>query len=152
MFTYLVIFVFKIIDDALATIRLIVVNNGRKLLGGVLQLITTIIWVLLTGYVLTDFMKDIYKVIAFSLGSFFGSYVGCFIEEKIGMGTNSFIIKSSKCVIIKRFMTINNIRFIDINNDILMLVFPKKKRSEMLKLIYHIDNKAYIICEKIKLF
>ena len=93
---YFLIFIFKIIEDALATLRLIVVSNGRKLLGSILQFICTIIWIILTGSVLIDFMDDFGKVITFSIGSFFGSYIGCIIEEKIALGTNSFIVKNNR--------------------------------------------------------
>lgn len=145
---YFFIFIFKIIDDALATLRLIVVNNGKKLLGGILQLVTTIIWVILAGYVLNDFMNDFYKIISFSLGSFFGSYTGSYIEEKIGMGTNCFIIKSSKCEDIKKI----NFNYIVVSKNIIIIIFPRKVRRNILKIINNIDNKSEIICEKIKYY
>jgi len=91
---YIYIFIFKIIEDSLATLRLILVSNGKKFLGAILQFIVTVIWIWLTGYVLIDFMKDMFKVCAFALGSLFGSYFGSLIEEKIALGTNCFIIKS----------------------------------------------------------
>ena len=46
---YLSIFIFKIIEDALATLRLIVVSNGKKVFGAILQFIVTLIWIILTG-------------------------------------------------------------------------------------------------------
>ena len=94
--TYLGIFVFKIIEDALTTLRLIVVSNGKKVFGCILQFIATIIWIVLTATVLIDFKNDFWKIVAFSLGALTGSYCGSVIEEKIALGTNSYIIKTNK--------------------------------------------------------
>ena len=58
---YFLIFVFKIIEDALATLRLIVVSNGKKVFGAVLQFVVTLIWLVLTGTVLLGIREDIFK-------------------------------------------------------------------------------------------
>ena len=42
--TYLLIFISKIIENALATLRLIVVANGKKILGAVLQFCIALVW------------------------------------------------------------------------------------------------------------
>ena len=57
---YLAIFGFKIIEDALATLRLIVVSNGKKKLGAILQFVVTLIWIILTGTPIFDSCKKIY--------------------------------------------------------------------------------------------
>ena len=145
---YFLVFIFKIIEDALATLRLIVVSNGRKLLGSILQFVCTIIWILLTGSVLIDFMKDFGKVIAFSIGSFFGSYLGFLIEEKIALGTNSFIIKYNSNM--KRLL--NNYNYLFLSNDLLMITAPRRRVKDVIKIVKGYDKNAFIICEKIKIF
>ena len=145
---YFLFFIFKIIEDALATLRLIVVSNGRKLLGSILQFICTIIWILLTGSVLVDFMKDFGKVIAFSIGSFFGSYLGCIIEEKIALGTNSFIIKYSSNM--ERLL--NDYNHVFLSDDLIMITAPRKRAKDVIKKVKKYDKEAFIISEKIKIF
>lgn len=145
---YFLVFVFKIIEDALATLRLIVVSNGRKFLGSILQFICTIIWIILTGSVLIDFMKDFGKVIAFSIGSFFGSYLGCLIEEKIALGTNSFIIKYSSDM--ERLL--NDYNHVFLSDDLIMITAPRKKTKDVIKKVKKYDKEAFIISEKIKIF
>ena len=92
---YCAIFIFKIIEDALATLRLIVVSNGKKKLGAILQFVVTLIWIILTGTVLIGMQKDIFKAIAFAFGSLFGSYLGSVLEERIALGTNVFMVEIS---------------------------------------------------------
>ena len=146
--TYFLVFIFKIIEDALATLRLIVISNGRKLLGSILQFICTIIWIVLTGSVLIDFMDDFGKVIAFSIGSFFGSYLGCLIEEKIALGTNSFIIKYNSNL--KKLL--NDYNYVFLSNDLIMVTAPRRKAKDVIKIVKKCDRNSFIISEKIKIY
>lgn len=146
--TYFLVFIFKIIEDALATLRLIVISNGRKLLGSILQFICTIIWIVLTGSVLIDFMDDFGKVIAFSIGSFFGSYLGCLIEEKIALGTNSFIIKYNSNL--KKLL--NDYNYVFLSNDLIMITAPRRKAKDVIKIVKKCDRNSFIISEKIKIY
>lgn len=149
--TYLGIFVFKIIEDALATLRLIVVSNGKKILGAILQLIVTIIWVILTGTILINFMEDLFKIIAFSFGALCGSYVGSILEEAIALGINNIIVKSNNCKSIINALKIYNINAFTRNDNVIMLIAKRKNSKKIISLIKKFDNKAMIIIEKIKI-
>lgn len=151
MFQYFGIFLFKIIEDALATIRLIVVSNGKKILGSILQFAVTIIWIVLTGYVLKDFMKDIFKIISFSLGALFGSYIGSSIEEKIALGTNSFIVNTRNIKILCDSLN-GKYNYFVLNDFIILITAPRKEKNRIIKLVKNIDNTALIFSEKIKDF
>lgn len=85
---YLLIFVAKVLEIALGTLRMIVVANGKKWLGAFLQLGNALVWIFSTGVVLTGINEDWLKIAIFAIGSFAGSYVGSFIEEKLAMGSN----------------------------------------------------------------
>ena len=149
---YFGIFLLKIIEDSLATLRLIVVSNGKKLLGAILQFITTIIWVILTGSVLIDFLKDFWKIVAFSFGAFFGSYIGCILEERLALGTNNIIIKIKDVSSLISSLKRRNYEYYQINNNMIMITIARKKTKEVIKLIKNVDNRANIICEKVKYF
>lgn len=86
--TYLIIFIFKIVENSLSTLRIIVVANNKKLLGAILQGIISLIWIFSTGLVVINIQKDPLKIIAFTSGSIIGSYIGSIIEEKIENKTN----------------------------------------------------------------
>ena len=153
---YFGIFSFKIIEDALSTLRLIVVSNGKKLFGAILQFIVTIIWIVLTGSVLINFMKDFYKIIAFSLGSFFGSYIGSLIEEKIALGTCFFLVRIKKEYFESFISKMSNLNILWINNNdkyyLLKIIIPRKKSKETINTITNIDKESIIVSEKIKYF
>lgn len=157
MLIYLGIFLFKIVEDALATLRLIVVSNGKKFLGAILQFICTVIWVILSATVLINFMNDFGKVIAFSFGALVGSYLGSFIEEKIALGTNLFLIKIKEENISSFMSNLKRNNFtsyvISASDGCVVAIICARKLSKcVINITNSVDDSALIICEKIKLF
>ena len=155
---YIAIFLFKIIEDALATLRLIVVSNGKKKLGAILQFVVTLIWIVLTGTVLTGLQKDIFKAIAFAFGALFGSYLGSVLEEKIALGTNVFMVEINRDKAQDLINNLENEKFkiskIKSGNDgmvILMITGARKQTSKVVSIIKNIDDKAVILSEKVKI-
>ena len=155
---YIAIFLFKIIEDALATLRLIVVSNGKKKLGAILQFVVTLIWIVLTGTVLTGLQKDIFKAIAFAFGALFGSYLGSVLEEKIALGTNVFMVEINRDKAQDLINNLENEKFkiskIKSWNDgmvILMITGARKQTSKVVSIIKNIDDKAVILSEKVKI-
>ena len=78
---YILILLFKITENTLSTIRIIVIADRKKLLGAILQGTVSIIWIISTSLVVID-IKDPIKIISFTLGAIIGSYLGSTIEEK----------------------------------------------------------------------
>ena len=155
---YFAIFIFKIIEDALATLRLIVVSNGKKKLGAILQFLVTLIWIVLTSSVLIGLKDDIFKAIAFAFGSLFGSYLGSVLEEKIALGTNIFMVeiensKSLKLIDIleKEKFNTSRVRSGNDKNTILVVTGRRKDKGKIVSLIKKIDEKAIILSEKVKI-
>lgn len=154
---YFAIFVFKIIEDALATLRLIVVSNGKKKLGAILQFIVTLIWIILTGTVLMGLQKDIFKAIAFAFGALAGSYLGSVLEEKIALGTNVFMVEVDKVKAINLIEILQKDKFnvskIESGNNgklILMITGARKQSKRIISIIKKVDSKAIILSEKVK--
>ena len=152
---YFFIFIFKIIEDALATLRLIVVSNGKKGLGAILQFIVTLIWIVLTGTVLMGLQKDLFKVLAFALGSLFGSYFGSFLEEKIALGMNLVLVEleNKNAIKLKNVLEQKKFSLVTIFNDkssVLFIICKRRQMRIIITAIRSIDKKAIIISEKIK--
>lgn len=156
MFIYFLIFVFKVLENTLSTLRIIVVANGRKLLGSILQGVIALVWAFSTGLVVVDVLKDPFKVISFTLGSLVGSYIGSLIEEKIAMGTDmltAVIDKSYSSKVINALkkqeyevIVLNGKRKDEFKN-ILFIMVRRKKRNDVIKLINNIDSNSTIIVE-----
>lgn len=80
---YIIIFLFKFIENTLGTLRLIVVAHGRKIMGAILQGMVTFVWAISAGLTIVNFKNDYFKIFVFCLGAAIGSYAGSCIEEKI---------------------------------------------------------------------
>lgn len=153
---YAVIFFAKTIELTLGTLRLIVVANGKKIIGAILQGITALVWVFAVGLVVVDVTSDPLKIIAFALGSTFGSYLGSFLEEKMALGSNMLMVIIDKQLEEAITTTIRNQGYAvtvikgdgkEKERSILMIMVARKKRSEIVNLIKNIDYEAMIISE-----
>lgn len=155
MFIYIAIFFSKIIENALSTLRLIVVANGKKKLGAFLQAIIALVWILVTGIVIVDIDKDILKIVFFCIGSAVGSYLGSIIEEKIALGSNILMCvineKYEKHIkeILKNYQ-ITTICEKDNKYSILLILLKRKEINRISKIIKKIDQSSIIISEKAK--
>jgi len=152
---YIVIFASKILENALSTLRVIFVANGKKVLGAVLNVVCSIIWVFTAGIVIVDINKDIIKVIAFCLGSGIGSYVGNLIESKLALGTNLVM-----CIIDKEELSmIDKLRDKgygitsvsgygkDKEKYVLFIFTTRKKRKQLVDDIKNLNENCVIISE-----
>lgn len=155
MLIYLAIFLSKIIENAVGTLRLIVVANGKKKLGAILQGIVALVWIFGTGIVIVDINKDIFKIVIFVIGSIVGSYLGSIIEEKIALGSNMLICvtkEENEKTIKEKLKTfqITTLCEKDNNYSVLLIVLKRKEISKISKILKQIDKEIIIISEKAK--
>ena len=153
---YTIIFCSKVIENALATLRLIVVANGKKWLGAILQFAIALVWVIATGMVVINITKDPFKILAFALGSFVGSFVGSLIEEKMALGNNMLlaIVDShlSDIIVAKLKEKPYSVSVIDgtgkeKNKSLLFIMATRKNQKEVVHLIKVMDTEAKIIAQ-----
>ncbi len=152
---YILIFGAKTLENILTTIRIIVISNQKKLLGAILNIFIAIIWIYATVALLHNFTSKPLKIVAFALGCFTGSYLGCLIEEKIALGENMITcITEDDNKLIDGLRALNyQVTTIDgegINDKkkVLLIMIPRKKKFSLVRLIKLIDSKAMIITEK----
>lgn len=153
---YLVIFIAKTIELALGTLRLIVVANGKKVMGAILQGVIAVVWICITGVVVNNITENPFKIVAFALGSLFGSYVGSVIEEKMALGSNMLIAivdKNLEQTITTRLrcenyaVTVLEGKGKEKERSVLMIMVARKKRQHIVNIIKQIDFESLIIAE-----
>ncbi|MDD2435145.1 MAG: DUF5698 domain-containing protein [Bacilli bacterium] len=153
---YIVIFASKVFENALGTLRLIVVANGKKTLGAILQGLIGLVWIIVTSVVVVGVTEDPIKVIAFALGSAVGSYLGSVLEQKIALGSNMLmaIVDQSYGEIIATeirnngfAVTVLDAKGMDKERNVLMVVVVRKKRRHVVEIIKEKDKEAMIVSE-----
>jgi len=92
----LLIFIARILDVSIETIRIIMISKGSKILAPILGFFEAIIWLLAITQVMQH-LSNIACFIAYGFGFAMGNYVGIVIEEKIALGLQAvrFITKDT---------------------------------------------------------
>ena len=81
-----IIFISKIIEVAVSTLRMIMINKGYRKEGTILSFIEIILWVFIASRVIMGIAEAPIKGIVYSVGFSIGVFLGSVIESKIAMG------------------------------------------------------------------
>jgi uncharacterized protein YebE (UPF0316 family) len=89
-FTYLIlpvlIFVARVLDVTLGTIRIVFVSRGKKFLAPLFGFFEVLIWLLAIGQIMNNLTNAV-CYLAYGGGFATGNFVGLFLEEKLAMGS-----------------------------------------------------------------
>ena len=83
---YIIIFLGKIVEVSLGTLRIVLINRGERLIGSFIALIEITLWLIIAGNVLSDYQSDPLKMLAYALAYALGNYVGSWLEERLAFG------------------------------------------------------------------
>ena len=155
---YAGIFIFKAIEEALRTLHIIVVSNGKKWLGAIVQFFVAIIWLVVTGTVIVDIKEDPLKIFFYAIGSLFGSYLGSVLEEKIALGYVVLMAEVSNEIAMPLIVRLKKSRFgiksvlgSKEGTELLMVTSKRKKTDEVIEIIRSFDKDVEIMTESITL-
>jgi uncharacterized protein YebE (UPF0316 family) len=81
----ILIFVARICDVSMETIRVIYIARGIKYLAPIIAFFEIVIWLLAIEVVMND-LSNIANFLAFAFGFAMGTYIGLVIEEKLSIG------------------------------------------------------------------
>ena len=147
---YLIIFILKIIENSLATLRLILVSNGKKWLGAFLLFTTSIIWIVSSHIAIIDI--NISMVLIFSVGSLLGSYIGSILEEKMAIGNNMLICITQKQmseILRQNGYIITKVEGYgkDSKKEVLFVILKTNQNKDLISLIRSLDQEVIIVSE-----
>jgi uncharacterized protein YebE (UPF0316 family) len=83
----IVIFVLRICDVTLGTVRTVAIVKGRITVAAFLGFFEVLIWILAVSQVITRINESMFLALAFAGGFATGNAVGILIERKLAMGT-----------------------------------------------------------------
>ncbi len=150
------IFILRLIDQTLGTLRLLYVNKGKPGLGAILGFVESAIWVVAISRVIQD-LNDPLLIIGYALGFAMGTIVGSYIESTIAIGDVVIRIFSSKDEHEDKLpnalreagfgVTIINGKGMEGEVTITWCVTPRKKLRSVLKIVEKISPNAYVTTE-----
>src|SRR5690554_5766549 len=80
---YVFIFVGKMIEVVLASLRSQLIHKGQRVYGGTVALFEYTFWITITASAISGFRDDLLKVVILILAFSCGNILGSFIEEKL---------------------------------------------------------------------
>lgn len=79
------IFLSRIIDVSLGTIRIILANKGIKKVASIIGFFEVLLWIIVISAVMEN-LNNYLSYFAYAIGFSLGTYVGISLEEKISLG------------------------------------------------------------------
>ncbi len=153
----LLIFIARILDVSIGTIRIIMVSKGSKILAPILGFFEAIIWLLAISQVMQH-LSNIACFIAYGFGFAMGNYVGIVIEEKIALGLQAvrFITKDTVDVLTMALRdegygaTVIEATGGKGKVNIIFSIVPRKNIDDVLILAREIDPNVFVSIQDIR--
>ena len=155
---YILIFISKISELTIVTLRTILTARDEKVVNTLLCFIQSSLWIVSTSTVIVNITEDPGRVIAFVLGCSAGCYIGMILDEKLAIGQNMITVIADEEVSKELIKTIRNNGFavtviqgkgLEKNRAILMIATRRKRQGELIKLIKKVAPSSMIIRESI---
>jgi len=159
MILALAIFVARILDVSLGTVRTIVVFRGHRLLAAVIGFFEIIIWVIAAGQVLRN-LDAWYLIVAYAGGFGAGNYIGIWLEAKLAIGREMVSAISFRADGgLAKLLRERGFRAIDVDADMgrgppvdLVITVTRRRRvPELLHTILEADPEAQYSISDIKM-
>lgn len=83
---YLLIFIGKLIEVSLSSLRSQLIHKGQRIPGSIIALFEYAFWLMITATALQSFAEDPFKIIILMIAFSAGHVLGSLIEEKMGFG------------------------------------------------------------------
>jgi len=157
---YIIIFIAKIIEVSVSTIRLVLINKGERVKGALLGFIEIMIWLVIVSSVLNNITEDPIKVFVYAIAFSLGNFIGVTIESKIAVGLSSIqvVVNGAEGEVLADILreqgfgvTIIDGRGKNDNlKNLLFIQLKRKKIPEAVKLIKKTNPNAYITVNDIK--
>ena len=150
------IFLLRLLDQTLGTLRILYVNKGKPLFGAILGFIESAIWIVAISQVIQD-LNDPFLIFGYALGFAAGTIMGSYIENTIAIGdivVRIFVPKDSDSEKVAEKLRTNGLGVTIINGEgmqgevtIAWCVTPRKRLKEVMKIVSVITPDAYVTTE-----
>jgi uncharacterized protein YebE (UPF0316 family) len=156
---YLVIFLVKIFEVSLATLRIVLITKGERLKGAIIGFFEVLIWLGLISTVLINITDDPIKALVYALGFAVGNYTGSLIESLLAIGTTNIEIIAKEPydkdlrIALRKLgfaVTIVDANGMNAKRKILRLHVPRKKVKKVVKIAKSLQNDVVITINDIK--
>lgn len=153
----LLIFVARIGDVSINTLRIMFMMNGKKNIVPILGFFEAMIWLLAIGQIFQNVNNPL-SYIAYAGGFATGTYVGMTLDEKLALGRVLVrVITPQPLPELIEFMKERNYRFTNVGGEgrfgkvnLLFTVMKREVLKEFISKVKEVDEKAFYTIESVK--
>lgn len=161
VFQYLVIplliFLARVCDVSIGTVRLILLYRGRRVLAPLLGFFEVLIWLLAVRQIMFNLTNPLF-FISFAAGFAMGNYVGILLEEKLAVGLEIIrIITKNNASELINSLAVHGYGTTSIDAtgstgrvSIIFTIVPRKHHRRVIKIINQFNPKAFYTVEDVK--
>jgi len=153
----LIIFVARIFDQTVGTIRLIFAAKGFKSIVPILGFFEVLIWIVIVAQVMQH-LDNVLCYIAYAGGFAMGNYIGMLVEEKLSLGTVLIrVIPKKDTTELIEYLRANNfgVTAVDVEGrsgkiKMLFSIIKRKQAREVIDIINRYNPNAFYTIEEIR--
>ncbi len=153
----ILIFIARILDVSLGTIRMIFISKGLKYLAPILGFFEVLIWIIVVSKLMSNVNSSVLYV-AYAAGFAAGTYIGMLIEDKLSIGKVLVRISVQKesAKIIEKLkelnysMTVINGQGYNGKIKMILCIINKKELNKLVLAVKGINSKAFYTIEDLR--
>jgi uncharacterized protein YebE (UPF0316 family) len=153
----LIVFLARITDVTLGTMRIIFISRGKKLIAPLLGFVEVFIWITVVSQIVGG-VHNYVAYLAYAAGFALGNYIGMSIEEKLAIGTlvvRAFLSKEGKSLIERLHSGGYGVTHVDgygANGpvQIVYTIVLRRELPDVVNIIQEIHPKAFFTVEELR--
>ena len=153
LLTSLLIFVLRVTDVSIGTVRVLYAMRGRRFVAAGLGLFESLVFILALSRVAS--FDSFWKMLAYAGGFATGNFMGITIERWIGSGTILVRIVAKNAVLMAGLraagfgVTVTQGEGKEGNVALLMVVAARKRQHELLEIVEKLDPEAFVTLDSV---
>jgi uncharacterized protein YebE (UPF0316 family) len=153
----LIVFLARLVDVSVGTLRIIFLSRGRKYLAPALGFLEVLIWITVVSEVVRG-AQNIVAYLAYAAGFAVGNYLGMLIEEKLAIGTLVIrvIVSQNGALLVDRLRTEGyGVTYADGQGSsgpvmIIYTIVMRKELPRVINLIEEVQPRAFFTVEELR--
>ncbi|MBD3223904.1 MAG: DUF2179 domain-containing protein [Caldithrix sp.] len=147
----LFIFVARIVDVSIGTIRIIMISRGNRFTASVMGFFEIIIWLGAIAQIFQN-LNNVVCYIAYGGGFAMGNYIGISIENRLALGVQAVQIitadnlKTLSMVLREEGFGVTNLKANGQKGelDFIHIITPRRRTRQVLQIVNQFDPKAFV--------
>lgn len=153
----LLIFLARLIDVSIGTMRVVFTSRGYKNIAPILGFFEVLIWLIAIGQVMQN-LNNVASYLAWASGFAAGNYMGMAIEERLAIGQvviRTITAQPANALIERLREEGYRLTVVDAQGargpvNLLFLIVARKKKEDVIKLITEFNPKAFYSIEDVR--